>query len=301
MAVLTSSETTPTALDRPSWLRGLSVATLVANMGIILTGALVRLTSSGLGCPTWPRCDATSYTTRPALGIHGAIEFGNRLLTFVLLAIVVLTLISAWRYREGGRSRHDLRWLAAILVFGIPLQGVIGGISVLTELNPFVVALHLLASMGLVAVSVWLVRLVWHAERRPVPGRLYLLTRVTFVALWLAVWMGTLVTGSGPHAGDASAPRTGFSALTVTHVHTSVVYLTVALTIACLAFVRNKAGVWLLLILAVQAGIGFIQYYTGLPIGVVLLHLLGAASAMALGTNLLLSVSRVKGRFSAVR
>jgi len=109
------------------------------------------LTGSGLGCPTWPKCTDESYVAHPALGVHGAIEFGNRLLTFVLIIAAVLTFVSALLYREDGRPRRDLRWLTAGMALGIPLQGVIGGITVLTQLNPYVVALHLVLAEDLPA------------------------------------------------------------------------------------------------------------------------------------------------------
>ena len=242
MAVLTDRRETMYGTGRRSPLRGLAVAMLVANIGIILTGALVRLTSSGLGCPTWPRCDATSYTSHPALGIHGAIEFGNRLLTFVLLLIALATLVAALLHRENGRMRPRVCWLAGGLLFGIPLQGVVGGISVLTHLNPFVVALHLMLSMVLVALSVWLVRMTRHTERHLVSRAPFVLAKITWVAMWITVWLGTVVTGTGPHAGDANAPRTGFDGLLVTHLHASAVFVTVALTVVCVALLRSRAA-----------------------------------------------------------
>ena len=150
----------------PSALRRWAVVSLVMNIAIVVTGGLVRLTGSGLGCPTWPRCTEDSYVSHPQLGIHGAIEFGNRLFTLVLIIAAALTFVSAVLYREDGRPRRDLRWLTAGLAFGIPLQGVIGGISVLTQLNPYVVGLHLLLSMVLIALAVWLVRKTWHFSTR---------------------------------------------------------------------------------------------------------------------------------------
>ena len=150
------------------------MASLVANIGIVVTGGVVRLTSSGMGCPTWPRCTEDSYVSHPELGIHGAIEFGNRLLTFVLVAVALLTFVAAAALpRRAQGKRRDLRWLAAGLALGIPAQAVIGGISVWTHLNPFVVALHFLVSMVLIALSVWLIRKVWSIPRPPGrPGRL---------------------------------------------------------------------------------------------------------------------------------
>ncbi len=298
MAVLTERPELTPRTDRRSPLRGLAVALLVANVGIILTGGLVRLTASGLGCPTWPRCDATSYTTHPALGIHGAIEFGNRLLTFVLLLIALATVVAALLHRENGRARIGVFWLSVGLLLGIPLQGVVGGISVLTHLNPFVVALHLILSMVLVALSVWLVRLTWHAERRRVATGPFVGTKLTWAAMWLTVWLGTIVTGSGPHAGDATAPRTGFDGILVTQLHAAAVTVTVVLAVVCLVQIRSRAAVLLLVVLLAQAAVGITQYYLGVPIGLVLLHLLGAAAAIVVATNLALSVTR---RTSTVR
>ncbi|MCE3274506.1 MAG: putative cytochrome oxidase assembly protein [Propionibacteriaceae bacterium] len=276
----------------PYALRGWSIVSLVMNIVIVVTGGLVRLTGSGLGCPTWPRCTEDSYVSHPELGIHGAIEFGNRLFTLVLIIAAALTLVSAMLYRDNGRPRPDLRWLAGGLALGIPLQGVIGGITVLTQLNPYVVGLHLLLSMVLIALAVWLVRKAWHLVPARVSGLSVAATRVTFVLMWLAIWLGTLVTGSGPHAGDENAPRNGLDAMLLTRLHTSVVYATVAASVVCFVLLRSKAVVLLLLIEIVQAGIGIVQYQLGLPIWLVALHLLGASLAIAATTNLVLSVSR---------
>ena len=276
----------------PYALRAWAIVSLVMNISIVVTGGLVRLTGSGLGCPTWPRCTEDSYVSHPELGIHGAIEFGNRLFTLVLIIAAALTFISAVLYRENGRPRSDLRWLAAALAFGIPLQGVIGGITVLTQLNPYVVGLHLLLSMVLISLAVWLVRKTWHLAPARVPGLSVAITRVTFVLMWLAIWLGTLLTGSGPHAGDENAHRNGLDAMLLTRLHTSVVYATVATSVVCFWLLRSRAAILLLLVEIMQAGIGIAQYQLGLPIWLVALHLLGASLAIAATTNLLLSVSR---------
>jgi heme a synthase len=276
----------------PYALRGWSIVSLVMNIVIVVTGGLVRLTGSGLGCPTWPRCTEDSYVSHPELGIHGAIEFGNRLFTLVLVIAAVLTFVSAMLFRENGRPRTDLRWLAAGLALGIPLQGVIGGITVLTQLNPYLVGLHLLLSMVLIALAVWLVRKAWHFAPRHVPGSSVIATRITFVLMWLAVWLGTLLTGSGPHAGDENAPRNGLDAMLLTRLHTSVVYATVAASVICFLLLRSRAVMLLLLVEIVQGGIGVAQYQLGLPIWLVALHLLGASLAIATVTNLMLSVTR---------
>jgi heme a synthase len=276
----------------PHALRRWAVASLVANIVIVVTGALVRLTASGLGCPTWPRCTDQSYVSHPELGVHGAIEFGNRLLTFVLILVAVLTWVSALLYRDGGRPRRDLRWLTAGLALGIPAQAVIGGITVLTQLNPFVVALHLLTSMVLIALSVWLVRRSRGMQAAAAGPGAVVAVRAAFVLVWVAVWLGTVVTGSGPHAGDAGAARTGFDGALVTHLHAFAVYGAVAATLAALYLLRSRAAVLLLAVELLQAVVGITQYHLGLPVGLVLLHLVGASLAVAAATNLHLSVRR---------
>ena len=154
----------PGTYDRPvhegQWstapsLRRLAVASLVANVGIVVTGGAVRLTGSGLGCPTVPRCTEDSLVATRELGVHGAIEFGNRLLTWVVLLIAVATLVSAVRARG---QRPGLWKLALALLLYVPLQAVIGAVTVLTHLNPWVVMLHFLASMPLIALATVLVR-----------------------------------------------------------------------------------------------------------------------------------------------
>lgn len=271
-------------------LRRWAVASLVVNLVIVVTGALVRLTDSGLGCPTWPRCTELSYVAHPELGYHGAIEFGNRLLTFVLVIVALLTWLTAMLYREHGQPRMDVVLLTTVMALGIPAQAVIGGITVLTHLNPFLVALHLIVSFLLIALSVALIRRtrnVAAVEVRPAPA---VLARVTFALMWLVVWLGTVVTGSGPHAGDEHAARTGFDPQLVTQLHASAVYLLVAATIACVVLLRIRAALALLAAELLQATVGIAQYHLGLPVWLVALHLLGAASSMALAANVVLSV-----------
>jgi cytochrome c oxidase assembly protein subunit 15 len=273
----------------------------VANTGIVVTGGLVRLTGSGLGCPTWPRCTADSFVSHPALGIHGAIEFGNRLLTFVLIIIAVLTFVSALVYRDPSRTarggrRRDLFWLSAGLALGIPAQAIIGGISVLYQLNPYIVSAHLLVSMILISLSVWLVRLTWRMPASPTGSPAVVLTRVIFVLMWIVLLLGTLVTGSGPHAGDADVARNGLDGLLVTRLHAGAVYATVALTIVAVVRLRSRAALLLLGVEVLQALIGITQYRLGLPVGLVAAHLLGASLAIAAAANLMLSVRRSNAR-----
>ena len=289
------------ALRGPRALPRWAVATLVANIGIVVTGGLVRLTGSGLGCPTWPRCTADSFVAHPALGIYGAVEFGNRLLTFVLIIIAVLTFFSALVYRDPSRTarggrRRDLFWLSGGLALGIPAQAIIGGISVLYQLNPYIVSAHLLVSMILISLSVWLVRLTWRMPASPTGPPAVILTRVIFAMMWIVLLLGTLVTGSGPHAGDANVARNGLNGLLVTRLHAGAVYATVALTIVAVARLRSRAALLLLGVEVLQALIGITQYRLGLPVGLVAAHLLGASLAIAAAANLMLSVRRSNAR-----
>jgi len=278
-------------------MRGWAIASLIANIGIVVTGGAVRLTESGLGCPTWPRCTDEDSVVRPEAGLHGVIEFGNRMLTFVVGAVVVFTLIAAWRYRPARRS---LRGYAAALALGVPAQAVIGGVTVLTDLNPWVVALHLLCSLVLVGLAVALIRRVGEGDGpvQPVVARpLRTLAFVVLAVTGLVVYLGTVVTGSGPHSGDAGAVRTGLDPEAVSQLHADAVMLLIGLTIGLLVGLRatgapdrsvRAAG----LLLAVELGqgaIGFTQYATDLPEVLVGIHVLGAAVTVAAATNLVLA------------
>lgn len=275
------------------WLRRMAIANLAANILIIVTGGLVRLTDSGLGCPTWPECSPGSYTPHPEFGIHGLIEFGNRLLTFVLIIVALLTWISALLHRdEAGRPSRKLRWLSFAIGLLIPFQGVIGGITVLTRLNPYVVALHMLNSLVIVCLAVWLVRLTRQSVPRQVTPAVRMLTVIIFVLVWAVVCLGTVVTGSGPHAGDLDAVRTGIDAETISKAHAWTVWALVAGTAIAVLRLRSRAAVILLAIELAQGVVGYVQYFTGLPIALVTIHLVGAAATMAAGANLFLSTTR---------
>jgi heme a synthase len=267
-------------------------ATLVANIAIVVTGGAVRLTGSGLGCPTWPRCTDESFTPRGELTFHAAIEFGNRLLTFVLVAIAVATFAAAWR-----TGRRDLRRLALVLALGIPLQAVIGGITVLVDLNPWAVALHLMLSMVIVALAV---RFLQRLDR-PVPavgGPVVALAWGVFAVGFVVLYLGTIVTGSGPHAGDADVDRNGLDPVQWSQLHADAVFLYVGMTIGLLAALHatraDRSAVratWLLLGLQLaQGAVGFVQYFTGLPEVLVGIHLLGAGVLAASTTWVLLRV-----------
>lgn len=246
---------------------------LIAQIGIVGTGGLVRLTASGLGCPTWPRCTEDSFVNTPEMGIHGVIEFGNRLLTFVLLAIVVAQLVVLWKSR---RQRRDLWWLSIALLAGIPVQAVIGGISVWTQLNPYVVGLHFIVSAILVSTaSVLLSRLKERAEPsllRDVPVLSWAIGLLTAIV----VTIGVLTTGAGPHAGDADAPRNGLDGEVLQHFHSWPAYAVVGLI--AFAALRSPAlqRKWWLAVLGlygVQITIGIAQSRLGLPIEFVAVHI----------------------------
>ncbi len=261
--------------------RGIYGLLLFLQAALILTGGAVRLTGSGLGCPTWPECTPGSYTPVPnqAEGaLHAWIEFGNRLLTFGLVAISLVVLAHVLITK-----RRDLRLLAAGQLLGILGQGVLGGITVLTDLHPLPVASHLLLSIILVAAATSLY------DRREAPvekirhtDKLISLLSKSHIALsFIVIIIGTLVTGSGPHAGDAQARRFGFDIRTVAILHADAVIALFGLTLALAVALRTnkiilkKIYIFTLIALA-QGAIGYIQYFTGIPEILVAAHLLGA-------------------------
>ena len=278
-------------------VRGLAVASLIGQTLLVVTGGAVRLTASGLGCPTWPRCTDTSLVNTPEMGIHGFIEFGNRLLTFALAAVAALMLVYLWNLRK---ERRDHFLLALGLLASIPAQAVIGGITVLTNLNPWVVGLHFLVSMALVVFATLLVNRAFGRAGRFValrlpalPGVMRPVTAAVAIFSSLAVMLGVVVTGSGPHAGDADAPRNGLDWDLFSHIHAVPAYLITAGTAVALALVliRRITGPFrtavagLLGVTVLQAIIGFTQYYNGIPALLVGAHMLGAALLMAAATN----------------
>ncbi|MEA5154206.1 COX15/CtaA family protein [Raineyella sp.] len=276
----------------PRALRGWSLANLIANSGIVLTGGIVRVTGSGLGCSQWPKCTPDSYVTLPANGLHGAIEFGNRLLTFVLIVVAIGTIIAAWRTRENGAPVPRVRTLSLLVMVGIVLQAVVGGITVWVRLSPYLVAIHLLLSAALISICTWALAL---ARRRPttvVAPLPVALTRVAYALTWVAVYLGTLVTGSGPHAGDLTSPRTGLELETIAKVHAMSVWLLVAVTIYLVVKLRSRQSYALLGVLLLQGAVGYVQYFAGLPRGLIIVHLLGVCLVMIAATDLALSVRR---------
>lgn len=286
-------------MDRLTW--GLAVANLVAQIGIIVTGGAVRLTGSGLGCSSWPMCEPGSFTPvfREATSIHPYIEFGNRTLTGVLSVIAVALLVAMYRRRPTASRPAGLRRLAWLPLAGIALQAVVGGVTVWYDLHPAIVGSHMLISLALVAVSAYLVVRLRAADApaRPLtPPRLRALPWVVALVATAVVVLGTVVTGTGPHAGDADEPfRYALDPLIVTRVHSASVWLFVAVVVAgAVWLVRRRddadlAGArrawWgLLAVTAVEGLIGYTQYFTGLPELLVGLHMLGAALVVTAAT-----------------
>jgi cytochrome c oxidase assembly protein subunit 15 len=267
----------------------------IANGVIVVTGGAVRLTGSGLGCPTWPRCTGASFVATPELAGHGVIEFGNRLLTFALTAAAVATVVAVFR-----SPRTDLRRLAVLSLLGIPAQALLGGVTVLTGLNPWTVAAHFLVSMVLVAVAM----VLWLRSREPGVGQplvrrpLVLLVAGIAAVTAVVLLVGTVVTGSGPHSGDPKAGRTGFDPELVSQLHADVVFLLLGLTVALLVALHatespdriRRAARDLLIVQLAQGVVGYVQYFTDLPIALVLVHMLGAVLITAFTARLVWSV-----------
>jgi len=272
-------------------------ALLTLQAGLVLTGGAVRITGSGLGCPTWPECTPGSYTPVPhqAEGqLHAWIEFGNRLLTFALVAIALAVLINVLY-----RKRRDLRSLALGQVLGILGQGILGGITVLTDLHPLPVAGHLLLSIILIAGAASLYsRREYSARPRTDLDKLTMRVSLLHIALtFVVITLGTIVTGSGPHAGDEKAQRFSFDIRTISWLHADVVIALLGLTAAYYILVRNdsqllrRVQVFLVIALA-QGAIGYIQYFTGIPEILVAAHLLGATLVWITAWRIRISVTR---------
>ncbi|XAS62516.1 COX15/CtaA family protein [Pseudarthrobacter sp. So.54] len=294
----TTSRTIPWLPDTVNTaVKRLAVLSLIGQTLLIVTGGAVRLTASGLGCPTWPRCTDSSLVNTPEMGIHGIIEFGNRLLTFALAAVAVAMLVYLWNLR---RERRDLFLLALALLASIPAQAVIGGITVLTQLNPWVVGLHFLVSMALVVVATLLVNRAFGrtgkfrtAELAALPGVARPLTTAVALFSAVAVCLGVVVTGAGPHAGDADAPRNDLDWDLFSHIHAVPAYLvTAGALFAVFLVVRGRisgafrtAVALLLGVTVLQAVIGFTQYYNGIPALLVAAHMLGSALLMSAAVN----------------
>jgi heme a synthase len=279
----------------PLAFRRLAIASLVMVVLIVVTGAAVRLTGSGLGCADWPDCSAGHLT--PPLQFHSLVEFGNRMVTVVLTVVVILTVLAAFRRRP---YRRDLMWLSAGLVGGVLLQAVMGGIVVYTKLNPYVVMVHFLASMPLVVDAVVLLHRATRdcspaSGRLLVPRPILLLSRGLVVLLAFVLAAGTATTGAGPHAGSSQgqlvAKRIPVPLRDMAELHSSLALLLVGVALSLAVALQamdvpervRRAGRLLVVVLVAQAAVGYTQYFTHLPALLVEVHVLGA-TVLVVGT-----------------
>ncbi len=274
----------------------------MVNVVVLITGGAVRLTGSGLGCPTWPRCTDRSYVTTPEAGIHGYVEFGNRVLG-VLVGVVVVAAFLATVF--AAERRRSLIVLSTLLGATIPAQAVLGGITVLTGLNPWTVAAHFLVSIGVLAIAyaLWVRSGEGDGPAVPLlPPALRSLVRLLVGVCAAVLVIGTIVTGSGPHAGDTRAARTGLDPGMVAQLHADLVFGLIGLTVATWFALRatgapaavRRATAILIGVELGQGLIGFVQYFTHLPVILVGFHLAGAA-VVWLAALALLFATRVRG------
>jgi cytochrome c oxidase assembly protein subunit 15 len=272
---------------------------LFLQAALVVTGGAVRLTGSGLGCPTWPECTPGSYTPVPHQAeeaLHVWIEFANRLLTFVLVIAAVVVLAAVLR-----TGRKDLRGLALGQFLGIFGQGVLGGITVLTDLHPLPVAGHLILSIILIAGATSLRAQRFAPKVAETPASLTKkIASVHVITSFAVIVLGTLVTGSGPHAGDEKAQRFGFDIRTVAWIHADVVIFLLGVTFAFFVATgttqatKRRLKIFTVIALA-QGAIGYIQYFTGIPEVLVAAHLLGATLVWIAAWRVWLSVTTRNG------
>ena len=269
---------------------------LVFQTGIVLTGAAVRITGSGLGCPTWPECTYGSYV--PVAGqaegaFHAWIEFGNRLLTFLLLFAAVAVVIYAIK-----KARRDLLWRALLQVLGIFGQGIIGGITVLTDLNPLAVASHFILSIFLIAGAVSIVArgrspLI---SIRPTEIKVKILAHAQVLLTFVVIVIGTLVTGSGPHAGDLDAPRLKLDERAISWLHADAVIALLGVSLALLVLseispeTKRRVKIFFAATLG-QGLVGYAQYVLGLPELLVIVHVLGSTLVWIASWRIWLSIT----------
>ncbi|MEW2051530.1 COX15/CtaA family protein [Streptomyces sp. NPDC005476] len=285
-------------------VRRAALSALVMSVVIVVTGGAVRLTGSGLGCPTWPKCTDDSLTTTGAMGFHGAIEFGNRMLTYVLCAAIGWAIIAARAEKPYRRSLTRLGWAQFWLVMS---NAVLGGIVVLVGLNPYTVAAHFLAASALIAVAavMWQRAGEGDGEPRPLVGKpVQQLVWFLVAASTLLIAVGTVVTGAGPHAGDSSkVERMPLDWETVAKLHAVLAWIVVTLTFA-LWFILKAVDAPrdpldrtrdLFLVLLGQGVIGYVQYFTDLPEALVGLHMLGSCLVWIAVLRVLLALRERSG------
>ncbi|MFF8957203.1 heme A synthase [Streptomyces sp. NPDC014894] len=284
---------------RPETVRRAALSAVMMTVLIIVTGGAVRLTGSGLGCDTWPKCTDDSLFATPEQGLHGAIEFGNRMLTYVLSAAVGWAIIAARSTKPQRRGLTRLGWLQFWIVMG---NAVVGGITVWAGLNPWTVAGHFLLANALLTVAV----ITWHragegdeAPRPRVPRPVRRLSWAIVVASVALIALGTGVTGSGKHAGDSSdVPRMPWDWAAAAQVHAASAWLVCALAVAMWLVLRvvdapddiRARARELLIVLLAQGGIGYLQYFTGVPEILVGVHMLGSALMWVAVVRLALSL-----------
>ncbi|WP_164509676.1 MULTISPECIES: COX15/CtaA family protein [Gulosibacter] len=286
-----------------AWTRGLAWANLVVNILIVGTGGLVRLTGSGLGCPTWPLCTTESLVPTQEMGIHGLIEFGNRTLTGLLVIVALLTYLAV----RNAPKQLGLRIPAFLIGVLIIVQAIIGGITVIFHLDPRIVGVHFLFSAAIVAIAALLLQRVRYAEPLPAadapraPRGLWVSLIVVTVLTWITEVVGVLTTGAGPHAGDTIAARNGFDPVVMQHVHSWPAYALAAALVVMMVFVlrsklaRTKASsVTLLILVVIQIAFGVYQSRAGLPVWSVGTHMILAVTVIAVLTVNLVNARRAK-------
>ena len=306
LIVLARTIWTPT----PRSLRAWALGNIIVNSGIAVTGATVRVTSSGLGCSEWPKCTPESFVPIDTghAAFNAAVEFGNRTLTFLVLAVGVITLIAVLRMTP---RRRDLTLMAAIIPVGVLGQGVVGGITVWTELHPASVAAHFLLSMVMVFITVALYVRLREPEGTPrivVVPMLHTVSIALVVVGFLLLIAGTVTTGTGPHGGDAAAPRWDMDLPAVTRVHSALAWLTLlGAAAAVLLAYRGGAGrparlssVALLVVVLLQGVLGYVQYALELPETLVVLHVLGSALTWVAISRLYFATTRLTPRSQEV-
>ena len=269
---------------------------LILQAGLIVTGGAVRITGSGLGCPTWPECTGNSYL--PIAGqaegtLHSWIEFGNRLLTFVLFFAAIAAIVYAIR-----KTRKDLIWRAALQLLGILGQGVLGGITVLTKLNPIAVASHFILSVFLIAGAASIVERARTPliSIRPTEIKLRVLATAQVTLTFIVIVLGTLVTGSGPHAGDWQAPRLDIDSRAISWLHADAVIALLGVTLALFVLsdispVTKKRIKYFFAATSAQGLIGYVQYVQGLPELLVAMHLVGSTLVWITSWRIWLSIT----------
>ena len=278
------------------WLVAIIRILLIFQTGIVLTGGIVRLTGSGLGCPTWPECTEDSYTPVEGQieGFKSWIEFGNRLLTFALVLACALSILAVLISK-----RRDLRLLVLGQFAGIFGQAILGGITVLLDLHPATVAAHFILSIILIAGAQSLLSKAQseYEWKKLEKSTLHLLARSHVLLTFVVIVVGTVVTGSGPHAGDVASPRFGFEVRNVAWLHADLVIALFGISLAYLISSTTPADAKRLLnfffiISLLQGAIGYIQYFLGLPEVIVALHMLGSTLVWICAWKVWLSVSR---------